>query len=77
MSPSAALIPPWTESSDEANVRLDAMTVCLAAADGPADEAGVWPQALWEVLLAARAPGWSLPEALGGEECDRPTLAER
>ena len=77
MSTRAPLIPPWTESSGDVSARLDAMTARLAAADGPADEAGTWPHALWDVLVAAGAPRWSLPEELGGEVCDRPTLAER
>lgn len=77
MSQSAPPIPPWSEPSPENIARLDAMAARLAEADGPADEAGVWPERLWEILLTSGAPGWSFPSEWGGEACDRPTLAER
>src|SRR5512135_309991 len=56
---------------------LSALVARLAEADGPADEAGVWPEALWGLVAGAGAVGWSLPRSLGGEECDRPTLVGR
>jgi alkylation response protein AidB-like acyl-CoA dehydrogenase len=49
----------------------------LAEADGPADEDGVWPEALWELVTGAGAVGWSLPGRLGGADLDRPVLIER
>jgi butyryl-CoA dehydrogenase len=73
MNQDAANIPAWSES----NERLDAMAGQLAEADGPADEAGVWPDALWNTLVAAGALRWALPASLGGEDCDRVTLIER
>jgi alkylation response protein AidB-like acyl-CoA dehydrogenase len=57
--------------------RLGALVARLAEADGPAEEAGVWPEGLWSLLRAAGAPKWSLPARLGGEECDRVELVER
>ncbi len=54
-----------------------ALVTGLAEADGPADEEGVWPEALWELLTGAGAVGWSLPRTLGGAELDRPNLVER
>ncbi len=49
----------------------------LCEADTAADEAGSWPEALWQVLVANGAPGWSLPEGLGGSNLDRGTLLRR
>jgi butyryl-CoA dehydrogenase len=49
----------------------------LAQADGPADEEGIWPEALWKLLTRAGAVAWSLPRTLGGADLDRPTLIER
>jgi butyryl-CoA dehydrogenase len=56
---------------------LDALVANLAEADGPADEAGVWPERLWEIVVEAGATRWALPARLGGDECDRPTTVER
>jgi len=53
------------------------MAAELAQADGPADEAGTWPEALWSGLAGAGATLWSLPVPLGGVECDRLGLLER
>lgn len=49
----------------------------LQAADGPADNAGVFPEALWEILVSVRAPLWSLPRELGGDELGRLDLIDR
>jgi butyryl-CoA dehydrogenase len=65
---------PFRNDPDE---RLSALVTRLAEADGPADEAGVWPEVLWGLVGGAGAVGWSLPRSLGGEECDRPTLVGR
>jgi alkylation response protein AidB-like acyl-CoA dehydrogenase len=46
----------------------------LAAADGPADAAGVWSEPLWQVLRDAGATRWSLPARFGGEGADRSTI---
>lgn len=49
----------------------------LAEHDGAADEAGDWPEALWDLLIGAGATSWSIPARLGGAGCDRPTLIRR
>jgi alkylation response protein AidB-like acyl-CoA dehydrogenase len=53
------------------------LQAALARADGPADEAGTWPEELWGIVREAEATHWSLPRELGGEDCDRPTLLKR
>jgi alkylation response protein AidB-like acyl-CoA dehydrogenase len=73
MTEATANIPPWSERNED----LEAMTARLAEADGPADEAGTWPEPLWGLLVAAGATRWALPESLGGEDCERVTLIER
>lgn len=71
-------LPDWPEpSAAPQGDRLAGMVDRLAEADGPADEAGVWPDRLWEVLVEVGATRWSLPETAGGEGCDRPTLVRR
>ncbi len=72
-----APIPPWLETPDPNEERWAAMTTRLAEADGPADEAGVWPAALWGILVEEGVPRWSLPHRFGGDDCDRPTLIRR
>jgi alkylation response protein AidB-like acyl-CoA dehydrogenase len=69
-------IPPWN-SADDNDGRLTRMSARLAEADGPADESGDWPEGLWSILVDAGATRWALPTALGGDGCDRPTLAAR
>jgi alkylation response protein AidB-like acyl-CoA dehydrogenase len=66
-------IPPWSEPND----RLATVAAQLADADGPADEEGVWPDALWRLVVKAGATRWALPASVGGEDCDRLTLLER
>ena len=73
MNEATANIPPWSEP----NERLEAMAVRLAGADGPADEAGTWPESLWSILVEAGATRWALPASLGGEACDREVVIER
>jgi alkylation response protein AidB-like acyl-CoA dehydrogenase len=46
----------------------------LHDADGPADSAGIFPDALWKILQDARAPFWSLPRAFGGLGLSKPEL---
>jgi alkylation response protein AidB-like acyl-CoA dehydrogenase len=48
----------------------------LTSEDGPADEAGVWPDRLWAVLSAAGANRWALRSSLGSG-LDRPDLMRR
>jgi alkylation response protein AidB-like acyl-CoA dehydrogenase len=66
-------IPEWSET----NEGLQAMAARLAAADGPADEAGTWPEALWSIVVEAGATRWALPATPGAQECDRVRLLER
>jgi alkylation response protein AidB-like acyl-CoA dehydrogenase len=73
MSESTCKLPPWSESDES----LDAMTARLAEADGAADEAGTWPEDLWNVLVEAGATRWALPADLGGAVCGRFALLER
>jgi butyryl-CoA dehydrogenase len=56
---------------------LDALVQSLAEADGPADEAGVWPAGLWGILVDAGVVRWALPVEFGGEGLDRSTLLRR
>ncbi len=73
MSESTLSIPHWSESNDG----LEAMAARLAAADGPADAEGTWPEALWSILIDAGATRWALPASAGGADCDRNILLER
>ena len=73
MSESTATLPDWSES----NETLRAMAARLAAADGHADEAGIWPEALWRIVVEAGATRWALPASSAAPECDRVTLLER
>jgi butyryl-CoA dehydrogenase len=60
---------PWIETPEDLGLVRQ-----LAEADGPADLAGVWPKRLWEILIEAGAPGWTLPPSYGGLGLDRPSL---
>lgn len=78
MSLEPATLPSWsTLMHDPAEARLTALTERLARLDGPADEEGVWPQELWEALVAAGVPLWALPRKVGGEECGRLEILHR
>ena len=71
-------IPRWSEwVADPAESDLPSLTKALAALDGPADEVGGWPAELWSTLKKAGAVGWSLPEAFGGDPCNRALLLTR
>ncbi|CAN5905085.1 acyl-CoA dehydrogenase [soil metagenome] len=56
---------------------LAGLVARLAEADGPADEAGVWPAALWQALVEAGASRWPIPEEFGGLGLDRPSMVLR
>lgn len=56
---------------------IEKLSADLALEDGPADASGAWPEKLWELLTAARAPLWALPGKLGGFELDRSTALSR
>ena len=71
-------LPAWsTLVDDPADAALSRLTEELAALDGPADEAGDWPEAIWSRLIAHRVPHWSLPKSVRGDECDRLRLLAR
>lgn len=69
-------LPAWTEPDPDA-ARIDGLIASLAAADGPADAAGTWPEALWGLIQDAGATRWALPREFGGEACPRPLLVQR
>src|SRR6516165_10822362 len=78
MSDESTPIPAWsTLLADPLDARLADLTARLAVLDGPADEAGVWPSALWSTLLDFEVPQWSLPAAIGGDEQPRAVLLQR
>jgi alkylation response protein AidB-like acyl-CoA dehydrogenase len=78
MNADASTVPAWRELlADPEDERLSALTEALAALDGPADEAGVWPDAVWDALLKSRATHWALPDTVGGDACERSLTIQR
>jgi alkylation response protein AidB-like acyl-CoA dehydrogenase len=78
MSHDASTLPAWSELlADPDDDRIGDLTTRLAALDGPADEAGAWPDALWSFLVEHGVPKWSLPADLGGDGSDRVRLVHR
>jgi alkylation response protein AidB-like acyl-CoA dehydrogenase len=73
MSESTPSIPDWSEPNEV----LNRAAARLAAADGPADAEGTWPEALWSIVAEAGATRWALPASAGGDDCDRLVLLER
>ncbi len=69
-------LPSWTEPDLDA-AGIAGLVEKLAAADGPADAAGTWPEALWRLIQDGGATRWSLPRDFGGEACPRPLLVQR
>jgi alkylation response protein AidB-like acyl-CoA dehydrogenase len=76
MSNQPTEVPSWTEP-DPDSARILGLVEKLAAADGPADAAGTWPETLWQLVQEGRATHWSLPREFGGEACPRPLLVQR
>ena len=71
-------VPDWSElPHDPEDVDLAELTARLAALDGPADEAGVWPAEVWAELVDYGVPRWALPVKVGGEGCERLRLLQR
>jgi alkylation response protein AidB-like acyl-CoA dehydrogenase len=66
----------WTEAEPEESAIAE-LTRALRQADGPADIAGEWPEALWKILSDSGATRWSIPAEFGGGECPRPLLVQR
>ena len=56
---------------------LDPLVQTLARLDGAVDQAGDWPESLWQTLVASGASRWALPAELGGAADDRSTLLAR
>ena len=56
---------------------LDPLVAEIARLDGPADEAGVWPEGLWQALVSSGVTGWALPMEMGGEGLERSSLLRR
>jgi alkylation response protein AidB-like acyl-CoA dehydrogenase len=78
MSQDVSTLPAWSALLDDpADARLHELATRLSSLDGPADEAGDWPEALWAVLLEHGASRWALPLALGGDDCGRNRLLQR
>jgi butyryl-CoA dehydrogenase len=74
MNPLPRIATDWHAWSDEPDAALPQRAAeALASADGPADEAGTWPEDLWRLVAASGAPRWALPAAHGGLSCDRAT----
>jgi alkylation response protein AidB-like acyl-CoA dehydrogenase len=68
-----AAAPDWPEPSEP----LAELVGRLAEADGPADEGGVWSEALWQTLVRADAHRWALPGEFGGLGLGRSELLRR
>lgn len=66
----------WTEPDADGD-SIAALSSGLAAEDGPADLAGIWPETLWSLLKNAGATRWSLPREYGGTAVARPLLVQR
>ena len=56
---------------------FDPLVRTLTELDGEVDEAGVWPESLWQTLVDAGVTRWALPPEFGGESLDRTTLLSR
>ena len=56
---------------------LDSLVRTLSELDGAADQAGTWPEPLWQALVQAGANLWAIPAELGGAPLDRATLLAR
>ncbi len=78
MSNDLSRIPAWSDlQPDPADDRLLELTEHLGKLDGPADESGHWPEALWAAIFAHGVPRWSLPREVHGEACERNRLLQR
>lgn len=67
----------WNPGTADEEERLSQCVDRLAAEDGPADDAGIWPERLWGALVECGAPLWLLPPEFGGQGCARPLLLQR
>src|SRR4051794_3332171 len=72
-------VPDWPFPPDEApeQERLRGLAALLAEDDGPADDAGEWPERLWATLAESGAARWALPERFGARAIDREGLVRR
>jgi butyryl-CoA dehydrogenase len=76
MSNSLIELPDWSEP-DPDDARIENLVASLTREDGPADDLGIWPEGLWQLLVEAGATCWSLPRDSGGLPCSRPLFVER
>jgi butyryl-CoA dehydrogenase len=78
MNPTDSNLPEWSDLlPDPLDDRIAELTRRLAVLDGPADEAGDWPEPLWSLLVEHGAPLWPMPPELAGEDCGRSCLLQR
>ena len=78
MTQLTSIVPAWSELvTDPFDPHLQILTETLAALDGPADQSGLWPEAIWSALSAQHVSRWALPVEVGGEACDRIRLLQR
>lgn len=79
MTAPAETLPEWPfppDAGDE-RARLRGLAARLAEADGPADEAGAWPERLWSILVESGATRWALPDRFANAGGDRASLVRR
>jgi alkylation response protein AidB-like acyl-CoA dehydrogenase len=70
-------VPDWPGDPDAHNEISADLVDRLVAADGPADEAGTWSEALWRIVEDGGMTRWSLPRNVGGAACLRAELVRR
>jgi alkylation response protein AidB-like acyl-CoA dehydrogenase len=72
-------MPDWTDrdGGDPGIVLLQAILGDLERHDGPADEAGTWPEPLWHALVQAEAHRWVLGREAGGLGLDPASVIRR
>ncbi len=66
--------PPVPNWPGEVGDSLRELTDRLTDLDGPADEAGIWSEALWSALTEAGAHRWTLPDGFGGRGLERTAI---
>ncbi len=78
MNETTSTLPPWSELlPDPSDAALGILTERLSELDGPADEAGVWPEKLWKSLMEATVTRWAIPATFGGHGLERLRLLAR
>jgi butyryl-CoA dehydrogenase len=78
MSHTPTTVPAWSDLVDDPDdAHLSGLTSRLAALDGAADEGGVWPEAIWSLMVRLGVPLWVLPASVGGAPCNKAQLLQR